>query len=46
MLTIFDQAASDIVFSNAMYPNYKKIHNEIHVRISNLPLVEELRTLR
>ena len=29
-----------------MYPNYDKIVKEIHVRISDLPLIEDLRSLR
>ncbi|XP_010771363.1 DNA replication licensing factor MCM2 [Notothenia coriiceps] len=30
----------------AMYPKYDRIAHEIHVRICNLPLVEEIRSLR
>uniref|UniRef100_A0A4W3K4Y7 DNA replication licensing factor MCM2 n=1 Tax=Callorhinchus milii TaxID=7868 RepID=A0A4W3K4Y7_CALMI len=44
MLKIFDEAAKDVVLS--MYPKYDRIAKEIHVRISSLPLVEELRSLR
>ena len=44
MLKIFDEAAKDIVLN--MYPNYDKIVKEIHVRISDLPLIEDLRSLR
>ncbi|XP_043934476.1 DNA replication licensing factor MCM2 [Protopterus annectens] len=44
MLKIFDEAAKEVVL--AMYPKYDRIAKEIHVRISNLPLVEELRSLR
>lgn len=29
-----------------MFPKYDRIVHEIHVRISNLPLVEEIRSLR
>lgn len=29
-----------------MYPKYGRIAHEIHVRISSLPLVEEIRSLR
>ena len=29
-----------------MFPHYERIAKEIHVRISDLPLVEELRSLR
>lgn len=44
MLQNFDEAAKDVVLS--MYPNYEKIVKEIHVRIGELPLIEELRSLR
>ncbi|KGL75325.1 DNA replication licensing factor mcm2, partial [Tinamus guttatus] len=44
MLKIFDEAAKEVVL--AMYPKYDRIAQEIHVRISHLPLVEELRSLR
>ncbi|CAF0725419.1 unnamed protein product [Brachionus calyciflorus] len=44
MLAIFDEAGKDYVYS--LYPHYHKIAKEIHVRISELPLVEELRSLR
>jgi len=44
MLAIFDEAAKDYVYS--LYPHYHKIAKEIHVRISDLPLIEELRSLR
>jgi len=38
------QAAKDVVLS--MYPRYDQIVKEIHVRISDLPLIEDLRSLR
>ncbi|CAH0552587.1 unnamed protein product [Brassicogethes aeneus] len=44
MLEIFDEVAKEIVLS--MYPSYDRVTNEIHVRISDLPLIEELRTFR
>lgn len=44
MLQIFDEAALEVVL--AMYPKYNRITSCIHVRISHLPLVEELRSLR
>ncbi|XP_077982229.1 DNA replication licensing factor mcm2-like [Glandiceps talaboti] len=44
MLKIFDEAAKEVVLS--MYPMYERIAKEIHVRIAELPLVEELRSLR
>ncbi|KAL5013410.1 hypothetical protein ScPMuIL_007680 [Solemya velum] len=44
MLMNFDEAAKEVVLS--MYPNYERIAKEIHVRIAELPLIEELRSLR
>lgn len=44
MLVIFDEAAKDIVLS--MFPQYERITREIHVRITDLPLIEDIRSLR
>ncbi|XP_033116539.1 DNA replication licensing factor mcm2-like [Anneissia japonica] len=44
MLKIFDEAAKQVVL--AMFQKYEMIAKEIHVRIAELPLVEELRSLR
>jgi DNA replication licensing factor MCM2 len=44
ILPIFDGVAMEVVLSG--FENYDKIHNEIHVRIANLPSVETLRDLR
>ena len=44
VLEIFDEAAKNVVLS--MFPKYEAIAKEIHVRITDLPLVEELRSLR
>jgi len=44
MLSIFDEAAKDVVL--AMFPQYERITKEIHVRISELPLSEDIRKLR
>ncbi|XP_064483427.1 DNA replication licensing factor mcm2-like [Ornithodoros turicata] len=44
MLLIFDEAAKDVVLS--MFPQYERITKEIHVRITDLPLIEEIRSLR
>lgn len=44
VLEIFDEAAMKVVLS--LYPNYERIAGDIKVRISELPLVEELRSLR
>jgi DNA replication licensing factor MCM2 len=44
VLAIFDEAAKSVVMF--MFPKYEAIAKEIHVRITELPLVEELRSLR
>jgi len=38
------QAGKEVVLS--YYPNYERISNVIHVRIAELPLIEDLRSLR
>ena len=38
------QAAKEVVLS--MYPNYERIVKEIRVRIAELPLIEDIRSLR
>lgn len=44
MLEIFDEVAKGFVLT--IYPSYERVTKEIHVRISELPLIEELRTFR
>ncbi|KAJ7251520.1 MCM2/3/5 family-domain-containing protein [Mycena haematopus] len=44
MLEIFDEVALDAIL--VYFPAYKRIHNEIHVRICDLPLSSSLRDLR
>ena len=44
MLEIFDRVAMDVTLLH--YPDYEKIHSEIHVRISDLPVHYTLRQLR
>ncbi|XP_078036885.1 DNA replication licensing factor Mcm2 [Augochlora pura] len=44
MLEIFDQVAKDLVLT--IFPSYERVTTEIHVRISELPLIEEIRTFR
>lgn len=44
VLKIFDQAAMEVVLLH--YPDYHRIHQDIHVRISNLPVMYTLRQLR
>ncbi|CAI5438107.1 unnamed protein product [Caenorhabditis angaria] len=44
MLQIMDRAATDVVMS--MYPFYSRVCSEIKVRISHLPVEEDIRMLR
>jgi DNA replication licensing factor MCM2 len=44
ILKIFDQVAMDTVL--IYYPDYEKIHAEIHVRITDIPVQYTLRQLR
>jgi DNA replication licensing factor MCM2 len=44
ILKIFDRAAMEVTLLH--YPNYERIHIEIHVRISDLPVHYTLRQLR
>lgn len=44
MLEIFDEVALSAIL--VYYPAYKRIHSEVHVRISDLPLSSSLRDLR
>ncbi|KAF2402613.1 MCM-domain-containing protein [Trichodelitschia bisporula] len=44
MLEIFDQVAMDTTLLH--YPDYERIHSEIHVRITDLPVQYTLRQLR
>ena len=44
VLGIFDKVAMDVVLLH--YPDYARIHSEIHVRISDLPVHYTLRQLR
>jgi len=44
MLKIFDQVAMEVVLLH--YPDYERIHAEIHVRITDVPVQYTLRQLR
>ncbi|THG97705.1 hypothetical protein EW026_g4348 [Hermanssonia centrifuga] len=44
MLTIFDEVALNAIL--VYYPSYERIHSEVHVRITDLPLSSSLRDLR
>ncbi|KAI6249901.1 DNA replication licensing factor mcm2 [Erysiphe necator] len=44
LLKLFDEVAMDVTLLH--YPDYERIHSEIHVRISHLPVNFTLRQLR
>jgi DNA replication licensing factor MCM2 len=44
MLKLFDEVAMEVTLLH--YPDYERIHSEIHVRISDLPVHYTLRQLR
>lgn len=44
MLELLDQAAMEAV--RIMFPNYHEIHDQIHVRINDLPIHDSIRDLR
>ncbi|GLV43696.1 Minichromosome maintenance 2 [Carabus blaptoides fortunei] len=44
MLEIFDEVAKELVLS--IFPSYERVSTEVHVRVSDLPLIEDLRTFR
>lgn len=44
MLEIFDEEATNVTFS--VYPEYSHIQQNVHVRITALPIVDKLRHLR
>lgn len=44
VLKIFDKAAMDVTLLH--YPDYERIHSEIHVRITDIPVPYTLRELR
>lgn len=44
ILKIFDEVALDVTLMQ--FPEYEKIHREIHVRVTHLPTVNTLRDLR
>mmetsp|Transcript_26843 Transcript_26843/g.82571 ORF Transcript_26843/g.82571 Transcript_26843/m.82571 type:complete len:573 (-) Transcript_26843:1087-2805(-) len=46
IIEIFDEVANELVLSSEYFPDYGKIRDEIHVRISDLPIVDTLRDLR
>jgi len=44
VLEIFDEEATNVLFT--LYPEYQHIQQEVHVRITQLPIVDKIRDLR
>lgn len=44
ILEIMDKVAKEMVLS--IFPTYERVTNEIHVRVSDIPLIEEIRQFR
>ena len=44
MLAIFDKVALEVIV--LYYPAYESIHSEVHIRVTDLPTIHELRDLR
>ncbi|KAG6422471.1 hypothetical protein SASPL_119043 [Salvia splendens] len=44
VLEIMEEVANKLVFD--LYPNYKKIHQKIYVRITKLPVYDQIRNIR
>mmetsp|Transcript_9781 Transcript_9781/g.34428 ORF Transcript_9781/g.34428 Transcript_9781/m.34428 type:complete len:900 (+) Transcript_9781:156-2855(+) len=46
ILEIFDEVANELVLSSELFPAYATIQDEVHVRIRDLPILDNLRDLR
>ncbi|KAL0336565.1 UNVERIFIED_CONTAM: DNA replication licensing factor MCM2 [Sesamum radiatum] len=44
VLEVMEEVANKIVFD--LHPNYRKIHQKIYVRITNLPVYDQIRNIR
>ncbi|XP_021813137.1 DNA replication licensing factor MCM2-like isoform X1 [Prunus avium] len=44
VLEVMEDVAKNVVFS--LHPNYKRIHQKIYVRITNLPVYDQIRNIR
>lgn len=44
VLEVMEEVAKKVVFD--LYPNYKNIHQKIYVRITNLPVYDQIRNIR
>eukprot|EP01125_Pyxidicula_operculata_P005863 TRINITY_DN2050_c0_g5_i1.p1 TRINITY_DN2050_c0_g5~~TRINITY_DN2050_c0_g5_i1.p1 ORF type:complete len:930 (-),score=221.70 TRINITY_DN2050_c0_g5_i1:43-2832(-) len=46
LLPLFDDLVFDEVTQEGAFPDYSSIHSQVHVRISDIPVVETLRNIR
>eukprot|EP00897_Mesotaenium_endlicherianum_P009211 jgi/Mesen1/8318/ME000457S07522 len=44
VLEVFDQVAQTVVYRR--FPKYREIHDQVHVRVSGLPIVDQIRDIR
>jgi DNA replication licensing factor MCM2 len=44
VLEVMEEVAMKVVFD--LHPNYKNIHQKIYVRITNLPVYDQIRNIR
>ncbi|PIA40645.1 hypothetical protein AQUCO_02400011v1 [Aquilegia coerulea] len=44
VLEVMEEVAKNVVFN--LHPNYKEIHQKIYVRITNLPVYDQIRNIR
>lgn len=44
VLEVMEDVAKTVVFD--LHPNYKNIHQKIYVRITNLPVYDQIRNIR
>lgn len=44
VLEVLDEVARAAVFR--LYPNYEQVHDEIFVRVTNLPVLDVIRDIR
>ncbi|KVH95745.1 DNA replication licensing factor MCM2 [Cynara cardunculus var. scolymus] len=44
VLEVMEEVANKVVFN--LHPNYKRIHQKIYVRVTNLPVYDQIRNIR
>lgn len=44
VLEVMEEVAKSVVFD--LHPNYKNIHQKIYVRVTNLPVYDQIRNIR